>query len=240
MFHAPCVRGVGVVPSPIALCAITLHAIVHSTMLVALVAHGVFVGRKPRSKKKGGPASRRAFSRMPFAIELSRSLAMAPPRLIGGIIWCGEGASARHVGREGSLANLRQRPRQMRRDRDSGDSLARDARSQVGMVEENRVSLPVLVASRSEWPEASVVIPCVFATGTPISSSIEAGLTEGRSRFAGSRSCPRNVRPRLSSPGATRRSSRFKKVAPGRPPRRFGPSGAGRSPPVSRPPSRSR
>lgn len=26
MFHAPCVRGVGVVPSPIVLCAVSLHA----------------------------------------------------------------------------------------------------------------------------------------------------------------------------------------------------------------------
>ncbi|MGY4567079.1 hypothetical protein ACVWY5_000148 [Bradyrhizobium sp. USDA 3256] len=74
----------------------------------------------------------------------------------------------------------------------------------------------------------------------PSASSIEAGLTEGRSRFAGSRSGPCNARPRLSSPGAARHSSRCKKVAAGRPPFHFGPPGAGRSPPVSRPPSRTR
>lgn len=40
----------------------------------------------------------------------------------------------------------------------------------------------------------------ISATGTPICVLDVAGLTEGRSRYARSRSCPRNVRSRLSSP----------------------------------------
>jgi hypothetical protein len=54
----------------IALCAIALHVVVHSIMLVALVARGDFVGRKPRSKRKEAPPRGGAFSRMPFAIGL--------------------------------------------------------------------------------------------------------------------------------------------------------------------------
>ena len=106
--------------------------------------------------------------------------------------------------------------------------------------QDNRILSQVLVTARCDVADGPGFNPTVFTTGSPSASSITAGLTEGRFRCAGPRSCPRNARPRLSSPGAARHSSRDKKVAAGRPPLRFGPSGAGRSPPVSRPPSRSR
>jgi len=223
----------------IALCAIALHVVVHSIMLVALVARGDFVGRKPRSKRKEAPPRGGAFSRMPFAIG-GRSLAMAPPRLIGGIIWCGEVASARHARREGSFASCGS---DLDRCAHCGERRSRRAGmrcAEVARLRKTASRYPCSLLGDPNGQRRLSSFPVFSRRAHPSASSIEAGLTEGRSRFAGSRSCPRNVRPRLSSPGAARHSSRFKKLAPGRPPLRFGPSGAGRSPPVSRPPSRSR
>ena len=71
-----------------------------------------------------------------------------------------------------------------------------------------------------------VFIPVVSATGTPNCVLDVAGLTEGRSRCARSRSYPRNGRSRLSSPdgfAAIPRGSR--KSLPGRPPFHSGPFG---------------
>jgi hypothetical protein len=71
MFHSPCVRGVGVVPSPIVLCAIALRAVVHSTMLVALVGHGVRLCRSQATlERKKTPPRGGALGRIPFAIAL--------------------------------------------------------------------------------------------------------------------------------------------------------------------------
>lgn len=200
MFHAPCVRGVGVVPSPIVLCAVSLHTgrAFHHARRARCV--GVFVGRTSRSKRR--PASWRS------------SLADSRSRLRSWQIVddVASEVDRRHLVRRGCigttstsadpLAILRQQPRQRHRDRRQRRSLRAGMRG--ANVAWLRKTAPRCLCSLPRDPNGQRRLSSfqVFPRrARPSASSIEAGLTEGRSRCAYSRSCPCNVRPRLSSRG---------------------------------------
>lgn len=168
-----------------------------------------------------------------------RSLAIAPPKMINGMDagrrGCVRMTSTSAGASSIAAATATDAPRLLT----AAVSLRGNARHQTGLLRKPRLDARAhCLVNRTAG--APVFIPCVFATGTPI-CILDKGWSNRRPIPLRGLSILSPQRPsQLSSPGAARHSSRFKKAAPGRPPLCSGPSGAGRSPPVSRQPSRSR
>jgi len=162
----------------------------------------VFVGRKPRSKER----------RPRLAAEPSDGF---HSRLHYGQI-AGDGAS--EVDRRHGSGAARLHPHDEHVGRLVGDPAADDLNRCAEIADSDDPLARGMCAAEVAWLwNTASRCPCslprdpngqrrlssfpVFSRrARPSASSIEAGLTEVRSRCAGSRSCPRNARPRLSSP----------------------------------------